>query len=120
MRGFDPELEPRARRTIIRFRAEEVREVRVRGDSLANGAVIGLLVGGTLGAVAAGNFAGGGFRAGDAVQGALILGGVGLGIGVTSDALIAGSRLVYRAPPAVASTPDRASAALVWYAGVRW
>jgi hypothetical protein len=81
------------------FAGPDVKAISVRrGDSLRNGALIGMGVGGGL--VAVGCLAAG--EEGDGawcVAGALIYAGIGAGIGVGIDALIPGKKIVaYRAP----------------------
>lgn len=88
---------PDARERV--FTATDVQRVRRRGDGLVNGVRIGAIVGGAVGAVLAGLFSGE-FRAGDSVQGLLIFGAAGAGLGLAVDALHTGSTTVFRAPAA--------------------
>ena len=83
-----------------------------RADSLRNGALIGFAVGGGLG-LGLGDFSGS-WSWGDAAVGALMIGGIGAGIGVGIDALIPGKKLVaYRAPGSAGQAHARFSIAPV-------
>ena len=92
------------------FGAPDVATIQVRrADSLRNGALIGLGVGGGLVLVACVANAESG-DAGWCVLGAAIYGGIGAGIGVGIDALIPGKKLVaYRAPGSPGPAPARLS-----------
>ena len=85
-----------------RFGAPDVKTIAVRrNDSLRNGALIGLGVGGGLAAVACFALGADGEDAGWCAAAALIYAGMGAGIGAGIDALIPGKKLVaYRAPGA--------------------
>jgi hypothetical protein len=100
------------------FLTDDLREVAVAGDSLANGTLIGLGIGGALG-LSMGGFSGE-YRGGDAIAGLLIFGGVGAGLGVGIDALIRGERVVYRrsSTARLVPFPTRDGFGLVAY--VRW
>lgn len=87
-----------------RFTAANLRELAVAGDSVRNGALIGLCAGGALGAVSGGSFSGE-FRGADAAQGAVFFGAIGAGLGALADKLIHGTTLVYKATPGVAVAP---------------
>ena len=90
------------------FSAGEVSMIRLRqGDSLGNGALIGLAVGGGLTlAFCLPNT--NGDDKGYCYLGALFYAGVGAGIGVGIDALIPGKKLVaYRAPGTPSSSESR-------------
>lgn len=80
------------------FQKVDVNTITRRGsDSLKNGALIGMLVGGGLAALAIavdGEYA----DAGVLVAAALIYSGVGAGIGAGIDALIEGQRVIYANP----------------------
>jgi hypothetical protein len=96
------------------FSASEVSVIQLRqGDSLANGALIGLAVGGVgtgLACLASAD----GLDEGWCVLAALVYGGIGAGIGVGIDALIPGKKLVaYRAPGPAGPTEARLSIAPV-------
>jgi len=90
------------------FAAREVSAIRERRpDSLKNGALIGLGVGGGLALVACFSFAEGSDDGGWCAAVVGFYGGVGAGLGVGIDALIPGQkRVAYRAPgaPGVASS----------------
>jgi hypothetical protein len=90
------------------FSAGDVSMIHLReGDSLANGALIGLAVGGVgtgLACLASAD----GRDEGWCVLAALVYGGIGTGIGVGIDALIPGKKLVaYRAPGTPGSSESR-------------
>ena len=90
------------------FSAGDVTMIHLReGDSLANGALIGLAVGGVgtgLACLASAD----GRDEGWCVLAALVYGGIGTGIGVGIDALIPGKKLVaYRAPGTPGSSESR-------------
>lgn len=77
------------------FQDSDVATIEKRGaDSLRNGALIGLTIGGGLGSLAIGSLTG---DWGGAVAGGLIYAGIGAGIGVGIDALIEGQRVIYAA-----------------------
>lgn len=89
------------------FLNADVNTIEKRGpDSLKNGALIGLAIGGGLGAVAMAALAAtaednaGAFVA----VGALIYGGIGAGIGTGFDALIEGRRVIYARSGAAGAT----------------
>ena len=90
------------------FSAGEVSMIRLRqGDSLGNGALIGLAVGG-LGVGLACLAGTEGQDEGWCLVGALAYGGIGAAIGVGIDALIPGKKLVaYRAPGPAGSSEAR-------------
>jgi hypothetical protein len=88
-------LDVRADGNVHRFTPETTREVGVRGDSLANGAIIGLGAGAAYGGAFAYGFSDHP-RASDVAQGALVFGAIGTALGVGVDALIRGHRVVYR------------------------
>ena len=86
------------------FRSGEVDRIEKRGaDSLNNGALTGLAIGGGLGALVIGA------SVSDADPGwlalaALLYGGLGAGIGAGVDALIEGPRIIYAGPRAAKTT----------------
>ena len=93
------------------FSAGDVSMIHLReGDSLRNGALIGLGIGGGIGIAGCAAMAADGFGdAGWCVLAVGLYGGLGAGIGVGIDALIPGKKLVaYRAP----GSPGAASARL--------
>jgi hypothetical protein len=94
------------------FGAPEVRTIEVRrGDSLANGALIGLGVGAILGTLSVADFEGTGV---DYAWGAAIGGAICAGIGVGIDAMIPGKKIVaYRAPGPAGAPSARLSIAPV-------
>ncbi len=103
-----------------RFVAAEVGRVEVSGDSLRNGAVIGLASGALFGGLFASGFSDHP-SAGDVMVGAAIFGGIGAGIGLGIDALIRGNRLVYRAaPPRASLVPVITPRAVGLTAAFRW
>ena len=82
------------------FQRADVNQITKRGsDSLKNGALIGMAVGGSLAAVGVALMAAGGEAdAGLMAGAALIYSGIGAGIGVGVDALIEGQRVIYANP----------------------
>jgi hypothetical protein len=77
------------------FQAAEVSTIEKRGaDSLKNGALIGLAIGGGLFGTALGVVTG---ELGYVVTGAFVYGGIGAGIGAGVDALIERPRIIYAA-----------------------
>jgi hypothetical protein len=96
------------------FGAPDVSTIQLRrNDSLANGALIGLGVGGGLTLVAC-LVSVDSSDAGWCAAAAAVYGGIGAGIGVGIDALIPGKKvLAYRAPASVADPPARLSIAPV-------
>lgn len=81
--------------TRRQFQDTEVGTIEKRGsDSLKNGALIGLSIGGGLFGSAIAAATG---DAGLAALGAVIYGGIGAGIGVGVDALVEGPRVIYAA-----------------------
>ena len=97
------------------FAARDVSAIRERQrDSLKNGALIGLGVGGGLALVACLSFAEGSGDSGWCAAVLGVYGAVGAGIGVGIDALIPGQkRVAYRAPGATGSAQTRLSVAPV-------
>ena len=84
------------------FQDNDVAIIEKRGaDSLKNGALIGLAIGGGLFGPAIGAATG---DWGFAVVGGLIYAGIGAGIGVGVDALIEGSRVIYAGAPSRRTT----------------
>jgi hypothetical protein len=83
--------------TSREFHSIDVNTIEKRGsDSLKNGALIGMAVGGGLAAIAMGATLGNSdANAGVFVVGALLYGGIGAGIGVGIDALVEGRRVIY-------------------------
>ena len=79
------------------FQSTDVNTIEKRGsDSLKNGALIGMAVGGGLAAAAmAATLGNSDANAGVFVVGALLYGGIGAGIGVGIDALVEGRRVIY-------------------------
>ena len=89
---------------LRQFHESDVNTIERRGpDSLKNGALIGLGIGGALGALALGVAASEG-EAGFGAIAALVYSGLGAGIGVGFDALLEGRRVIY-----VGSTRSRAT-----------
>lgn len=86
--------------TIREFQKLDVNTITKRGsDSLKNGALIGMAVGGGLAAVGmALTAAEGDADAGIFVGAALVYSGIGAGIGAGVDALIEGQRVIYANP----------------------
>ena len=78
-----------------RFAEADVREVSIKGDSLRDGTLIGAGTGALVGALIFKNFSGEN-RAGDALGGALLVGALGAGLGLATDALLRGDTVVYR------------------------
>ena len=74
------------------------RIARKDDDSLANGALIGLVIGAGLGAVVLGAIDDGP-DGGWVVLGSFLYGGIGAGIGVGIDALVRGERVIFAASP---------------------
>lgn len=97
-----------------RFEATNVRRLAKKGDSLKNGALIGALVGGVLGAAAPASECSGttlDALAPCGTQTRVVLGAIGaltgVGIGVGIDALMSGRTTVYEAPgPGSPLSPD--------------
>jgi hypothetical protein len=84
------------------FQDNDVSIIEKRGaDSLKNGALFGLAIGGGLFGPAIGAATG---DWGFAVVGGLIYAGIGAGIGVGVDALIEGSRVIYAGAPSRRTT----------------
>ena len=84
--------------TARQFRSTDVTTIEKRGsDSLKNGALIGLAVGGGIGGAAIAAFAAtdDGSVGPFLVLGFLMYGGIGAGIGTGFDALIEGNRVIY-------------------------
>jgi hypothetical protein len=112
--------------TERRFEAARVRLVEKRGDSLRNGAIIGAVVGGALGALgmALADCSGSnptGPCPGWKAAGVVISTGFYSAIGVGIDALVTGRTTLYRAPAAprrAALTPQRGRVAVSW--GFSW
>jgi hypothetical protein len=86
-------LEARER---ITFERERVQEVKHCCDPLMNGTVIGLAAGAAFGFAAAVRFSGE-TRIGDGIQGALMFGGIGAGVGLCLDAIFPRTVVLYRA-----------------------
>jgi hypothetical protein len=84
--------------TLREFQSTEVDRIEKRGaDSLNNGALTGMAIGGGLAAVALG-IGQSGFEPGWVAVAALVYGGIGAGIGAGVDALIEGPRIIYAGP----------------------
>lgn len=78
------------------FQSEDVDTVTKRGsDSLKNGALTGMAIGGGLAALAIGISGVSGEDSGWVALASLVYGGIGAGIGVGVDALIEGDRVIY-------------------------
>ena len=81
---------------LRQFQDADVNTIEKRGsDSLKNGAIIGMAVGGGLAALAMATAGMTGEDAGVFVAGALIYTGIGAGIGVGIDAVVEGPRVIY-------------------------
>ena len=90
--------------------SSEVRQVRKRGDSVKNGAIIGLVAGGVMGGIGgaalASLFESEGASGTGPFLSMLALGAAGgAGIGAAIDALIPGRTVVYRQPRGLTITP---------------
>jgi hypothetical protein len=95
---------PDARERV--FAATDVQRVRRRGDPLANGVSIGAMLGGAAGCAFGGLFSGE-FRGGDCLQGLLIFGAAGAGLGLAVDAIHTGATTVFEPPTSGARLSPR-------------
>ena len=118
-------IQTKGQRRDLRY-AETVRIDRV--DSLRNGALFGLMVGGGLGAIAVADspcdpslFGGCGEPdGGNYVATALVFGGLGAAVGTGIDALIGGTRTIYRRGGSVQVRPALHRTAVGAMVSVRW
>ncbi len=108
---------PDARERV--FTAADVQRVRRRGDGLGNGVRIGALVGGAAGCAFGGLFSGE-FRASDCMQGFLIFGAAGAGLGLAVDAMHTGATTVFQVPTASARWRPQHGTAVAVGATVSW
>ena len=88
-------------RTLRQFQESDIHEIKRRGDSLKNGALIGFAIGGAFAAYAVtAQLPSDDYNGDEYIAFVPLLGGIGAAIGVGIDALIRGDRVLYARPQA--------------------